>query len=194
MTIKRKKILFILIGLVCIFSLSLSSIAFLTSKDTITNHFKVAKYDITTKEDFEQTKEWKTNPIKKEVWIENTGTLPAYVRVKVVPFWKNGLPITLNGKDTVSLEFENSTKWIKIGDFYYYKKILNPGEKTENLLKDVKVNKDIKNIDKNYDISNLLVDVFTESIVHVDETKENQKDINKDRIKETWGINESDIL
>ncbi|WP_054199000.1 hypothetical protein [Clostridium baratii] len=195
MVIKNKKKKLIIITTVLIASICFASTAFFVSTDKTRNVFKVAKYEIDTKENFKQSKEWKTESIKKEVWVENNGTLPAYVRIKVVPFWKSGLPLMYDDKKTIQLEFSNSKLWKKIGDYYYYKKILKPGEKTENLIDGVKVNADLLESNKDYNIKDLSVDVFTDSIIHLDDNKNSEnKQINNDRLKKTWKVQETDIL
>lgn len=195
--IKKKKIIIATIGIALVSLISLISFAsnaFFTSSDKVKNDFKIAKYEVTTKENFDPSKYNKNDTIKKEVYVENTGSLPAYIRVKIVPVWKNGLPIQVNGKSTVDLNIINLDSWVKIGDYYYYKGVLNPKSCTKKLLDSVKVSDNIKNLYGDYDIKNLSVDVFTESIIHLDETKENQKEINIKRIKETWKVDESKFI
>lgn len=195
MVIKNKKKKLIIITTVLIASICFASTAFFVSTDKTRNVFKVAKYEIDTKENFKQSKEWKTKSIKKEVWSENNGTLPAYVRIKVVPFWKSGLPVMYDDKRTIQLEFSNSKLWKKIGDYYYYKKILKPGEKTENLIDGVKVNADLLESNKDYNIKDLSVDVFTDSIIHLDDNNNSEnKQINNDRLKKIWKVQEQDII
>lgn len=195
MVVKNKKIKITLIALVLIASVSFASAAFFISNDKATNEFKVANYKIDTKEDFKPKDNWKTDSIKKEVWAENNGTLPAYIRIKIVPFWKSGLPIQFNDKSTVKLEFSNSNLWKKIGDYYYYKKILNPGERTEDLITGVKINGDLVESNKDYNIKDLSVDVFTDSIIHLDDNSNaKNKETNNDRLKDTWKVQESDIF
>lgn len=195
MVIKNKKRKLIIITLVLIASICFASTAFFVSTDKTRNVFKVAKYEIDTKENFKQSKEWKTKSIKKEVWAENNGTLPAYIRIKVVPFWKSGLPLEYDNKRTIQLEFSNSKLWRKIGDYYYYKKILKPGERTENLIDGVNVNADLLESNKDYNIKDLSVDVFTDSIIHLDDNKNlKNKQINNDRLRKIWKVQETDIL
>lgn len=190
MTVKNKKFKITLVALVVIASGCFASNAFFTSANKEINNFKVATYSIETKEDFKPKDSWRTEAIKKEVWAENNGTTQAYIRIKIVPFWKDGLPTEVNGNETVKLNISDSKLWKKIGGYYYYKKILKPGEKTECLLKDVKINSDLNKINNNYNIKNLSIDVFTESIIHVDENNS----VNDNRLEKTWGIHESDIL
>ncbi len=62
-------------------------------------------------------------------------TVDTYVRVKLVPVLKNDLdeivPTDING----AIVYENLdlTNWQKIGDYYYYKTVLNAGELTTPL-------------------------------------------------------------
>ncbi len=62
------------------------------------------------------TIEEKVDGLKKSIVIKNTGDAPAVVRMGI--FGPDGMKVTLTGD------------WVKNGSFYYYKKVLNPGEDT----------------------------------------------------------------
>lgn len=176
----KKNLIFIITILMTISVFSIGSFAsWFTSKDQVENEFNIGSYDIVTHEEFTPEGHSIGENITKEVTVQNTGTLPAYVRVKIVPFWKNGMPLKCNGVDTVSLNFSNSSEWFNIGDFYYYKKILQPGEKSEPLLDGLVVNSELKD-NSDYKIENLVVDVFTESFIYEGDMKEDTNSTNID--------------
>lgn len=180
----KKSILAVLSILVIISTFAIGSLAnWFTSSDSVTNNFKLANYEVVTHEKFVPKNPKKGSDITKEVTVKNTGTLPTYVRVKIVPYWKNGMPLKYNGINTVDLNFTNSKEWVKNGDFYYYKKILQPGETSEVLLNGLTVSSKLNNND-DYKMNELEVDVFTESVIYKgDMQKENNKytvDSNKD--------------
>ena len=73
---------------------------------------------------------------ERSLEIKNKGNLPTYVRVSLTP------EITLSEResanadkiDTDVVEFEiNKDYWIELGEYYYYKMPVRPGEKTEPL-------------------------------------------------------------
>lgn len=190
----RKKWIFIVVVLgafLCVYS---KSSAFFTSNASIDNKFNIGYYEIKTNENFNPKDKKIGDEIKKEVYVTNTGTVKAFVRVKIVPFWKNGLPLKISSVDSVTLKFNKSSNWVKIGDFYYYKKVLNPKENTDLLLSSVTVNNKVnevladKTVEK-YDLKDLSVDVFTESIIC-----EDNENLNNSRLKEVWKINQKDFI
>jgi hypothetical protein len=85
----------------------------------VTNVFKTGTVCIDVTECFCPPTHW--NPCdctRKIVHICNEGTKATYVRVKLIPKWDCGLP-------THNVMFEPcDPMWVKIGNWYYYKKIL----------------------------------------------------------------------
>lgn len=112
--------------------------------------------------------------IQKEGWVTNTKDLPVLVRVHIEEVWGNErvlLPTTegvigevqrddkltqaaidnkvalidtaLKQEDFGKLDY-TSENWELIGDYYYYKKVLNPGETTDLVISDVTINPDLE--------------------------------------------------
>lgn len=115
-------------------SLSLGTVAFTTahlySESVLVN--KADKGTVTNRidENFNGTE--KTN-----VCITNTGNMNAYVRVAVVPVWRDmdGHSTMLPTEGTYNIEF-NTEDWFLGADGYYYYKInIAPGEKTSELIR-----------------------------------------------------------
>lgn len=88
---------------------------------------------------------------ERSLEIKNRGNLPTYVRVILTP------EITLSEResananmiDTGVVQFEiNKDYWIKLGDYYYYKKAVRPGEKTEPLYTSVTISNNAGNMYK----------------------------------------------
>ena len=79
----------------------------------------------------------------KNVWITNPeGSLnvPMYVRVRLVPVWRNSTGENAGNVDRkITYVFAESTKWVENGDYYYYTEVVQPGETTEQLLDSVHV-------------------------------------------------------
>lgn len=78
--------------------------------------------------------------VKSDVYFENTSDYAVYVRVAIVTTWQNGDKIygipPVEGTDYQLIL--NTTDWIKIGDFYYYKSSVNAGNKTKDLIEECK--------------------------------------------------------
>jgi hypothetical protein len=116
---KKKLILFCSVVL-CLgfFKFGVAS-AFFTYCKSITNVFQAGtvKYNFT--EEFCSPKNW--NPgdcTPKVIHINNCGTKAIYVRFKLCPKWECNLPV-----NNISYTL-NNPNWVKVGDYYYYKKIL----------------------------------------------------------------------
>lgn len=79
----------------------------------------------------------------KNVWITNPeGSLnvPMYVRVRLVPVWRNSTGENAGNVDRkITYVFAGSNKWVENGDYYYYTEVVQPGETTEQLLDSVHV-------------------------------------------------------
>ena len=71
--------------------------------------------------------------VDKVVYVENVGSVPFYTRVTL----ENIIKAAAGGEAELSFEYIsldlNTTEWIEQDGFYYYYRILNPGEKTEPL-------------------------------------------------------------
>lgn len=77
--------------------------------------------------------------VKKDVKVHNEGDVPVYIRVALVPTWKDGENATgLVAEGTYSLTL-GSNKWFKSADgFYYYSVPVAAGAKTEVLITECK--------------------------------------------------------
>lgn len=127
---------------------------FTAESGEVVNTFKAGTVEIELHDDFSQ-EEGKdvlnVNPgdaYDKIVYVENTGTKRAYIRVQLTPEWtlvegKNFPEELTSSTLTPAILSELGDNWIQIGDWYYYKEILNPvaeGDKdaTSNLITEVK--------------------------------------------------------
>lgn len=74
--------------------------------------------------------------VKEDVQIQNTGTIPAYIRAELVFSWQDdkgnvlGIPVTPEDYDITF----GSNKWKEVGGFYYYKESVDPNALTEILV------------------------------------------------------------
>ena len=68
------------------------------------------------------------------------GTKDEYIRAKIVGIIRNEDGSNEGICPDLDIQYNEDSLWEKKGDFYYYKKIVSPGESTSNLFNDIKVN------------------------------------------------------
>lgn len=107
------------------------TLAWLSTKDDpIQNKFLPTKVTCEVTEKFNGTTGEKT-----KVNVKNTGTIDAFIRVKLVTYRTNDQDQHIGG--TASLPaFTLGTGWVKYGDYYYYTKPVAPNQKPETNLTD----------------------------------------------------------
>lgn len=110
------------------------SVAWLFRTSEIVNTFQPGTITGEIEENFD-------GDVKKNVSVHNEGDVPVYIRVALVPTWKDGNNATgLVAEGTYSLTL-GSNKWFKSADgFYYYKEAVAAGAKTEILITECKPN------------------------------------------------------
>lgn len=72
---------------------------------------------------------------KESIKIKNTGNVPEYLRIKLITYWEDSKG-NIVGRASEDLDFEASSDWIYDikNDVYYYKYVVNPGDKTNEFL------------------------------------------------------------
>ena len=126
-TAKKASALTIAIILILVMAIG-GTVAFLvTHTDQIVNTFQPTDVTCEIIEDFNADKTVKTSAV-----VENTGKIPAYIRVAVV-----ANTVDAEGNITDEADVRNKlagSGWTKIGDYYYYNGVVQPNETTGNLL------------------------------------------------------------
>ena len=157
----RKKALLLAVSVALILTAAIGgTIAYIVTKtDSVTNTFDPAKVPITINETF-------VNGEKKDVKIQNTGNIPAFIRAKIVVTWKdtNGnvsaiKPVEGTDKDyTISY---NGTDWTynNTDGFWYCNTAIAATGKTPVLISSCQPVED-----KAPDGYNLSVEIIAESI------------------------------
>ena len=105
------------------------TVAYLVAQtDPVTNTFTPGEVSCQVKEEFNE----KT---KTKAVVQNTGNVPAYIRVAVVANTIDGEG-NITGMKTLPTGWLNDEYWTKGEEdgFYYYKGVVQPGAVTENLL------------------------------------------------------------
>ncbi len=100
-----------------------------THTDPVVNTFTPGKVSCQVEEEFNDDYTVKTKAV-----VKNTGNVPAYIRVAVVANTIDAQG-NITGMETLPAGWLNTEDWTKSGDFYYYKGVVQPGDVTENLLK-----------------------------------------------------------
>lgn len=127
-TAKKASALTIAIILILVMAIG-GTVAFLVANtDPITNSFTPANVTCEVNEDFNPEK-----TVKTSATVENTGNIPAYIRVAVVA---NTIDKYGNVTDTADVSDKlASDKWTLLDGYYYYNDVVAPGGSTADLLK-----------------------------------------------------------
>lgn len=127
-TAKKASALTIAIILILVMAIG-GTVAFLvTHTDQIVNTFQPTDVSCEINEKFNDD-----NTVKTSAVVQNTGKIPAYIRVAVV-----ANTVDADGSITGAADVSNklaSEKWTKLGDYYYYNEVVAAGGSTSNLLK-----------------------------------------------------------
>lgn len=126
-TAKKASALTIAIILILVMAIG-GTVAFLvTHTDQIVNTFQPTDVSCEINEKFNDD-----NTVKTSAVVENTGKIPAYIRVAVVANTVDAKGNITGAKD-VSNELARSG-WTKIDGYYYYNDVVQPKETTGQLL------------------------------------------------------------
>lgn len=130
------------------------TIAFLSTKtDPVVNTFNPSQVTCSVEENFDGT-------TKTNVNVENTGDIPAFIRVKLVTYRTNDQGQHIGG--TASLPaFTLGTGWVKCGDYYYYTYPVAPGATpADSLAEVIKLTENYTDVDGGHQS----IDVIAEAI------------------------------
>ena len=167
---KSKNIKYLLfVGLLVLLGFG-STVAYFYASKTIDNEFRTSEPKIYLYEKFAPGERWIPGEEKqKEVRFGNDGNLASVLRVKFTPALK--LEDGTEDKEAVKdfkLNFAEifMENWEKHGEWYYYKKVLSPDEKTDITLKSVTISNNIgnneHNLENKIDYSNAFYEVNIE--------------------------------
>ena len=134
------------------------SIAYLQDYDSAQNCFSVDSNESQIVETFTKpTALTRGTVINKKVAVKNTGDVPCYVRVRILP-----------SSDPDAFQFDfNTTDWTHdgsgISDWWYYKRVLNKNETTPNLITKATLLRDLDMEYINLDAGNAQIIVYEET-------------------------------
>jgi hypothetical protein len=146
----KKKLLLALVVLVLGMLTISGSLAWVVRSSEVTNTFTIGE----VKAEIDQS----------SGVITNTGTVPVYVRVALMPIWQDGEDVLgLTSEGTYTLVCNQD--WFQAEDgFYYYEKILNPKSTTQLVTKCV-VNENLGDVYKGKTFTLNMVVSFIQSNV-----------------------------
>jgi len=140
---RKKKLLIAIVALILIAFVG-TTFAYFQSSTSFINEFNTNKYKVITKEVFSSPDNWiPGEEIPKTLVAKNKGTMDSAVRVSYVEKWEDseGNDITNEmNKGDVIINFDNQSDWEKVGNYYYYRYILEPEEQTTSFIKSVTLN------------------------------------------------------
>lgn len=119
-----------LLALALVSSLITTAYAYMVHRSqTIVNTFEPAKVSCSIEEKF-------TDSVKSEIRVVNTGTIDAYLRVRLVAYWEDSKGNRVARDIDIPEISYDKDKWNKVDDYTYcYRTPVAPGQKTDDLLK-----------------------------------------------------------
>ena len=164
----KRKLLILSVLAICIATLAAGTLAYFTSEGKAHNVITTGGVEITVQEwaDEEKTKPFENltgvmpnTTVTKIAEIKNTGASDAWVRVKV----EKNIQLQGEGKpDTGLVELTlNTADWTEKDGYYYYTKVLKPGEVTAPIFTAVTFKPDMGN---EYQNATATVDVTAQAV------------------------------
>ena len=143
----RKKFFLFLLAAVLVLGAAGGTLGYYKSSAGVTNRISTKESGVTLREVFNPADHWLPGETKeKQGSFSNSGDVPQVIRFQYTGKWSDSsgaslpepaVPPTVNLADTGN--------WEKIGDWYYYKKVLQPAAVTANVIKSVTFDKSLTN-------------------------------------------------
>lgn len=163
----KRKLLILSVLAICLSTLAAGTLAYFTAEDTAHNVITTGGIDITVQEwaDAEKTRPFQdlagvmpNTTVTKIAEVRNTGGAEAWVRVKVEK------SIRLQGQGTADAALveltRNTADWTEKDGYYYYNKVLKPGEVTVPVCTAVSFHADMSNA---YQNATATIDIFAQA-------------------------------
>lgn len=107
------------------------TVAYYSSSSQFTNNYQTGKLKTKTTESLSLPSSWSNGQsLSLGLTTKNEGTIPVAVRVSYT--------VTSSISNPLELTFANTGRWVKEGNYYYYRYIVNPNEVTKTLVSSVK--------------------------------------------------------
>ena len=145
---KEKKLLIIFVTIASVALIGIGiTIAYFSSQGEFVNQFKTAVYRIVATEEFDSPLGWTPGTeTSKTLVVRNDGDVPVRVRVSYTEKWETNttpatlLSLTKDNESVAIINFDNTTDWIKDGNYYYYKNVVIKNGTTSSFIRSVTFN------------------------------------------------------
>lgn len=148
----KKRHFLLLLVIVLLLSAVSSTWGYHKTASPVVNRISTKKSGVTMREVFNPADKWLPGETKeKQVSFSNSGELPQVIRFKCESAWSES---TLNGiadapvltlMQEPMIQFSDTGNWQREGDWYYYKKALQPGAVTKKAISAVKFGSELTN-------------------------------------------------
>lgn len=148
----KKRHFLLLLVIVLLLSAVSSTWGYHKTASPVVNRISTKKSGVTMREVFNPADKWLPGETKeKQVSFSNSGELPQVIRFKCESAWSES---TLNGiadapvltlMQEPMIQFSDTGNWQQVGEWYYYKKALQPGAVTENAISAIKFGSELTN-------------------------------------------------
>lgn len=167
----KRSLVLVVSVLVLLLAVAGGTLAWLSTKDApIQNTFLPTKVTCEVTERFDDS-----TGVKSNVNVKNTGTINAFIRVKLVTYRTNDQGQHIGGMAEIP-EFTPGTGWVKHGDYYYYTKPVAPNQAPDaDLIDSMTLTKTYQDADGGHQA----IDVMAEAIQSVPEAA----------VQAAWGAN-----
>lgn len=125
-----------------------ATVAYFTDTIEVPNVFKTKEYGTEVTEEFVSPTDWTPGTTTdKTIVATNTGDTDVAVRISYTESWVSADGTTLGLKQgnnqAAIINFDNTSDWIKEGNYYYYKNKLSKDQSTNSFIKSVTFNENI---------------------------------------------------
>lgn len=154
-TARKGRLTAMIVSVVLILALAIGgTIAWMSTKtDSVVNTFNPSRVTCEVKEGFD-------GKVKTDVNVQNTGDIPAFIRVKLVSYRTNDAGDHIGGVAEAP-SFDFGAGWVRYGDYYYYTKPVAPGATpAANLAEVIKLTENYTDVDGGHQS----IDVIAEAI------------------------------
>lgn len=137
--VSRRKLVSVLLTVIVLSAATIGgTLAYISANSRpVTNTFEPAQMSCVILEDFSD------GLTKKDVRVQNTGDAPAYIRVKLLPYWYDKENDTIVAKTAWKPDFTPGKDWTLGADGYYYHTVpVEPGETTSALISSITLEQD----------------------------------------------------
>lgn len=143
----RKKYFLFLLAAVLVLGAVGGTLGYYKNSAGVTNRISTKESGVTLREVFNPADHWLPGETKeKQVSFSNSGDVPQVIRFQYTGKWSDSSGTSLPEPAVPpTVKLADTGNWTKIGDWYYYKKVLQPAAVTANVIESVTFDKSLTN-------------------------------------------------